>query len=205
MFGRPLASLASAGLRGVPFLPPVARRAESGPGADRQRERLRLARILARSGSDSRRRSRSCDVRLALRGTSRSKRCAGRWRSHRGGWLLARLDVRLPIEEPYGQERRVGHVAAILTAPDAEALGARGAGRGGRRTRLGRRSLLRRPWHLQRAGARLSTNACRGGDTRLARFAVGAGAAEHRDARNCAERPRWPSLEVVASSSSVAA
>jgi hypothetical protein len=36
------------------------------------------------------------------------------------GWLLARLDVRLPIEEPYGQERRVGHVAAILTAPDAE-------------------------------------------------------------------------------------
>ena len=36
------------------------------------------------------------------------------------GWLLARLDVRLPIEEPYGQDRRVGHVAAILTAPDAE-------------------------------------------------------------------------------------
>jgi hypothetical protein len=36
------------------------------------------------------------------------------------GWLLARLDVRLPIEEPYGRERRVGHVAAILTAPDAE-------------------------------------------------------------------------------------
>jgi MOSC domain-containing protein YiiM len=36
------------------------------------------------------------------------------------GWLLARLDVRLPIEEPYGQERRVGHVAAILAAPDAE-------------------------------------------------------------------------------------
>jgi hypothetical protein len=36
------------------------------------------------------------------------------------GWLLARLDLRLPIEEPYGQEQRVGHVAAILTAPDAE-------------------------------------------------------------------------------------
>jgi hypothetical protein len=36
------------------------------------------------------------------------------------GWLLARLDVRLPIEEPYGQDRRVGSVAAILTAPDAE-------------------------------------------------------------------------------------
>jgi MOSC domain-containing protein YiiM len=36
------------------------------------------------------------------------------------GWLLARLDVRLPIEEPYGRERRVGRVAAILTAPDAE-------------------------------------------------------------------------------------
>jgi hypothetical protein len=37
------------------------------------------------------------------------------------GWLLARLDVRLPIEEPYGQDRRAGSVAAILTAPDAEA------------------------------------------------------------------------------------
>jgi hypothetical protein len=36
------------------------------------------------------------------------------------GWLLARLDVRLPIEEPYGHDRRVGSVAAILTAPDAE-------------------------------------------------------------------------------------
>ena len=36
------------------------------------------------------------------------------------GWLLARLDIRLPIEEPYGQERRVGRVEAILTAPDAE-------------------------------------------------------------------------------------
>lgn len=36
------------------------------------------------------------------------------------GWLLARLDLRLPIEEPYGGERRVGHVAAILTAADAE-------------------------------------------------------------------------------------
>lgn len=36
------------------------------------------------------------------------------------GWLLARLDVRLPIDEPYGQDRRVGSVAAILTAPDAE-------------------------------------------------------------------------------------
>ncbi len=36
------------------------------------------------------------------------------------GWLLARLDVRLPIEEPYGQNRRVGSVVAILTAADAE-------------------------------------------------------------------------------------
>lgn len=37
------------------------------------------------------------------------------------GWLLARLDVRLPIEQPYGHDGRVGSVAAILTAPDAEA------------------------------------------------------------------------------------
>ena len=36
------------------------------------------------------------------------------------GWLLARLDVRLPIEEPYGKNRRVGSVVGILTAPDAE-------------------------------------------------------------------------------------
>lgn len=36
------------------------------------------------------------------------------------GWLLARLDVRLPIEEPYGQEPRHGRVEAILTAADAE-------------------------------------------------------------------------------------
>lgn len=36
------------------------------------------------------------------------------------GWLLASLDVRLPFQEPYGQDRRVGSVAGILTAPDAE-------------------------------------------------------------------------------------
>lgn len=36
------------------------------------------------------------------------------------GWLLARLDVRLPIDEPYGRDRSVGSVAAIMTAPDAE-------------------------------------------------------------------------------------
>jgi len=37
------------------------------------------------------------------------------------GWLLARIDVRLPIEEPYGTDLRTGSVAAILTAPAAEA------------------------------------------------------------------------------------
>lgn len=36
------------------------------------------------------------------------------------GWLLARLDVRLPIDEPYGADRSVGVVEAILTAADAE-------------------------------------------------------------------------------------
>jgi hypothetical protein len=35
------------------------------------------------------------------------------------GWLVAPLDVRLPIHEPAG-DRRVGSVAAILTAVDAE-------------------------------------------------------------------------------------
>ena len=36
------------------------------------------------------------------------------------GWLLARLDVRLPITEPPAQERSPGHVEAIMVAPDAE-------------------------------------------------------------------------------------
>jgi hypothetical protein len=36
------------------------------------------------------------------------------------GWLLARLDLHLPFQQPYGEERDVGSVAAILTAPDAE-------------------------------------------------------------------------------------
>lgn len=37
------------------------------------------------------------------------------------GWLLARLDVHLPIDEPYGHDAAVGVVEAILTAPGAEA------------------------------------------------------------------------------------
>ena len=37
------------------------------------------------------------------------------------GWLVARLDVHLPIEEPYGGETGEGAVAALLVAPDAEA------------------------------------------------------------------------------------
>jgi hypothetical protein len=41
------------------------------------------------------------------------------------GWMLARLDVRLPIDEPYGRDRRTGSVAAILVAPQAEAPVAR--------------------------------------------------------------------------------
>jgi len=36
------------------------------------------------------------------------------------GWVVARLDLRLPIEEPYGQDRHAGSVVAILTAADAE-------------------------------------------------------------------------------------
>jgi MOSC domain len=38
------------------------------------------------------------------------------------GWLLAPLDVRLPIDQPYGRARPAsGRVAAILVAPEAEA------------------------------------------------------------------------------------
>jgi hypothetical protein len=36
------------------------------------------------------------------------------------GWLIARLDVRLPIEEPYAGTPGVGSVAAVLLAPEAE-------------------------------------------------------------------------------------
>jgi hypothetical protein len=36
------------------------------------------------------------------------------------GWLVARLDVRLPIDEPYGREAETGVVAALLVAPDSE-------------------------------------------------------------------------------------
>lgn len=45
---------------------------------------------------------------------------------HRGrrieaGWMLTPLDVHLPTDHPYGTAAAVGTVAAILTAPDAEA------------------------------------------------------------------------------------
>ena len=36
------------------------------------------------------------------------------------GWLLARLDLHLPIDDPYGVDRSVGVVEAILTAADRE-------------------------------------------------------------------------------------
>jgi hypothetical protein len=36
------------------------------------------------------------------------------------GWMLARIDVRLPIEAPYGRDRRTGSVAAVLVAAEAE-------------------------------------------------------------------------------------
>jgi hypothetical protein len=37
------------------------------------------------------------------------------------GWLLAPLDLRLPIDDPYGAPTSAGSVEAILVAPDAEA------------------------------------------------------------------------------------
>jgi hypothetical protein len=37
------------------------------------------------------------------------------------GWLLAALDLRLSIDEPYGSETRPGSVAGLLIAADAEA------------------------------------------------------------------------------------
>jgi hypothetical protein len=43
------------------------------------------------------------------------------------GWLVARLDLRLPIDEPWGSEPGVGVVEGLLVAPDAEAPLARRA------------------------------------------------------------------------------
>ena len=37
------------------------------------------------------------------------------------GWLVARLDLRLPIEQPYGTSSTAGAVVGLLVAPDAEA------------------------------------------------------------------------------------
>ena len=37
------------------------------------------------------------------------------------GWLVARLDLQLPTEEPWGSESGMGVVAGLLVAPDAEA------------------------------------------------------------------------------------
>ncbi len=36
------------------------------------------------------------------------------------GWLVARIYVRLPIDEPYGRQGATGAVAALLVAPEAE-------------------------------------------------------------------------------------
>jgi len=36
------------------------------------------------------------------------------------GWLPAPLDVRLPLDHPYGRSEGAGSVAAVLVAPDAE-------------------------------------------------------------------------------------
>jgi hypothetical protein len=37
------------------------------------------------------------------------------------GWLVAPLDLRLPIEEPYGSSAPAGSVAGLLVSPEAEA------------------------------------------------------------------------------------
>ena len=37
------------------------------------------------------------------------------------GWVIARLDLRLPTEAPYGRNASTGSVAALLVAPTAEA------------------------------------------------------------------------------------
>jgi hypothetical protein len=38
------------------------------------------------------------------------------------GWLVARLDLRVPIDQPWGTETGVGEVVGVLVAPEAESL-----------------------------------------------------------------------------------
>jgi hypothetical protein len=60
------------------------------------------------------------------------------------GWLVARLDVHLPIDAPSTRDRRTGSVAGIFTARRRSAAGARRPGRRSGRTRARRRQVLRR-------------------------------------------------------------
>jgi MOSC domain-containing protein YiiM len=111
---------AVAGVRAAGVLPAVARGAESRSGAGRERARVRLARPLDRPRPGSGRRSRRRDVRLSLRPAHVPGGAFAEGGTIEEGWLVARIDVRLPIEEPYGEEPRQGRVEAILTAADAE-------------------------------------------------------------------------------------
>ena len=66
----------------------------------------------------------SCSALRPGRCTMRAARSQPADGSRKAGCSTS-LDVRLPIEEPYGRERRVGRVEAILIAPEAEGLLAR--------------------------------------------------------------------------------
>ena len=79
------------------------RRVRRGRGLDRARPTS--ARATTPSSCSAPRRGR-CTTR------TRHSRTAGR---SMAGWLLARLDLRLPIEEPYGGNASTGSVAALLS------------------------------------------------------------------------------------------
>ena len=133
------------------------------------------ARLLACSGSVGRRRSRRGDVRLSLRAAPRSGQRVGSGGTVEEGWLLARLDVRLPIEEPYGQEPRVGRVEAIFTAPDAESplVGFR---RPSQYPGVGWKAIVTTTVVARSADqARVRADACRSGSPRLDRPSLGQG------------------------------
>ena len=97
----------------------VARRAQPRPRPDRRRRRFAWPGP-GRARPPRPERSRCRHVRLPVGADGRSARSTRGGGTIEEGWLLARLDLRLPIEEPYGRNASTGSVAALLVAPEAE-------------------------------------------------------------------------------------
>jgi hypothetical protein len=106
------------------------------------------------------------------------------------GWLVAPLDLELPIDNPYDIDAGVGSVAGLLLAAEAEApliqvdeaLAIAGRGLEGDRYAAGHGT-------FQRTRPRLRVDADRGGGPRRDRPLLGTGAKKHRDSRCRSECP----------------